>query len=108
MPDVLEDKQYKNYLKLSRYSTFPFYYHTIDKKYINGTPSHLDDTTAYTTHIVMHGDTLDNLSLYYYNDPTKWWMIADFNRIQDPYKKLDVGSRIKVPTISSIRFGEGR
>ena len=104
MPDVLIDKQYKQYDKLSRYSAVPFYYNELDKKYIYGTGSQLDTEVPYTNHRVKKGDTLDTLALYYYNNPTYFWIIADFNRIQDPYSELKLGELIKIPSFSAIDF----
>lgn len=102
--DILTNKSYKTYSRVSRYSVFPYYYNTEDKKYMYGTTSYLDDTTPYSTYVVLRGDTLDTLALEFYNNPTFYWIIADFNRIQDPYAKLKVGSHIKVPVFSSITF----
>ena len=50
------------------------------------------------------GDTWDNLSLLYYGNPTYYWVICSFNRVQDPFKELVVGEKIKIPTISVIKF----
>lgn len=106
MPNVLKNKSFKTYAKLSRYATFPYFYHSIDDKYIYGITSQLNNTTAYANHIVVYGDTLDSIALDAYNDPCKYWIIADYNRIQDPTKKLTVGSVIKVPVLSAIEFIE--
>lgn len=102
--DVLINKSYKDYDKLSRYANFPYYYHTKDDKYIYGTTSHLKDSTSYRLHTILQNDTLDTLALKYYNNPTYFWIIADFNRIQDPYLPLKVGASIKIPTFSTIEF----
>ena len=102
--DVLTDKSYKDYRKLSRYSSFPFYYHTVDNKYIYGTTAYLRDDTLYKLHRVERGDTLDSLALYYYNNPTLYWIICSFNRIRDPFIELEEGSSIKIPSISNIEF----
>lgn len=104
MPDVLVDKQYRQYDKLSRYSTFPFYYNKVDGKYIYGTTSQLNSEVPFVNHLVKKGDTLDTLALYYYNNPTYFWIIADFNRIQDPYSDLKVDELIKIPSFSAIDF----
>ena len=101
---VLKNKSYKTYDKLSRYGNFPYYYHSIDNKYIYGLTAYLDDTTLYTMHTIRQGDTLDNLALHYYNNPTYYWIIASYNHIQNPYKALIVGSKIKIPSISNIEF----
>lgn len=101
---VLVDKSYKTYMGISRYNNFPYYYNTVDNKYIYGTTSNLKTSSAYLIHTVQQNDTLDTLALYYYNNPTYYWIIADFNRISDPYKALTVGSQIKIPSFSTIEF----
>lgn len=106
MPEILSDKQFRDYKKISRYSTLPYYYHRADNKYVYGTGKHLKNNTTYKVHTVQEGETLDTLALYYYNNPTYYWIIADFNRIQDPYIKLVVGSKINIPTFSNIDFEE--
>lgn len=107
MPDVLEDKKYKTYDNISRYSSFPYYYHTIDKKFIYGVTSHIDKNISYVAHVVRQGDTLDNLSLTYYGRPDYYWMIADFNDIQDPYIELYRHFKtINIPTFTSIYYVE--
>lgn len=102
--DVLKNKSYKTYNKLSRYSNTPYYYHSEDNKYIYGTASHLKDDTPYTLYTVKEMDTFDSLALHYYNNPTLYWIICDFNRIQDPFSKLTVGAQIKIPAISNLEF----
>ena len=104
MSEVLTNKQTRDYEYLSRYNNFPYYYHTIDQRYVYGTTANLSTDTSYTLHEVKRTDTLDTLALQYYNNPTFFWVIADFNRIQDPYKKLEEGSKIKIPTLSSIEY----
>ena len=106
MPDILTDKQFREYNKISRYSGVPYYYNPIDNRYVYGVGNNLKDTTPYKVHKIKEGDSLDSLALYYYNNPTYFWVIADFNRIQDPYVKLAVGSKLKIPTFSSIEFEE--
>lgn len=98
------DKTYKTYTKLSRYNNFPYFYNILDNKYIYGTTAYLKDTTPYTIHTVQQNDTLDTLALFYYNNPTYFWIIADFNRILDPYESLKIGSQIKIPSFSNIEF----
>lgn len=102
--DVLKDKQYRTYDYLSRYSSFPYYYHTEDKKYIYGITSQLNQDLTYILYKVSNGDTLDSIALDYYNNPTFFWIIADFNQIQDPYINLEVGQELKIPTLSEVTF----
>ena len=101
---VLTNKTYKQYEKLSRYSVTPYYYHTLDNKYIYGTASQLKDDTLYTLYTIQPKDTLDSLALHFYNNPTLYWIICDFNRINDPYINLIPGSQLKIPSLSNIEF----
>ena len=102
--DVLTDKTYRVYTRLSRYNNFPYYYHKLDNKYIYGVTSNLRDNTPYVIHIVKQNDTFDSLALNYYNNPTYFWVIADFNRYNDPYEKPEVGMKLKIPAFSDIAF----
>lgn len=105
MEPILINKQYKDYDRVSRYSVFPYYYNRIDQKYIYGITSQLStDNIIYVNHVVKQGDTLDTLSLYYYNSPLYFWVIADFNRIQDPYADLEIGSTLRIPTFNNIEY----
>ena len=102
--DVLINKKYKTYNNFSRYSPLPYYYHTIDNKYVYSTAKRLRDDTPYSIHEVVDGDTLDSIALSYYNNPTYYWIIADYNRILDPYEELKVGSQLKIPSFSGVEF----
>lgn len=102
--DVLKDKQYKSYDRLSRYSNFPIYYNTLNNKYCSGTTTYLDDTTEYGLYNVVQNDTYDSISLYHYNNPTYYWIICNFNRIVDPFEKPKPGTTLKIPVISNIEF----
>lgn len=55
--DVLKDKQYKDYNYLSRYESFPYYFHSIDRKYIYGTTAQLDQNLSYSIYKVKRGDS---------------------------------------------------
>lgn len=102
--DILQDARLRQYKKLSRYATFPYYYNTLDEKYQYGTTTYLKKDSKYTNHKLVYGDTLDTLALKYYNNPTFYWIIADFNNILDPFMELPVGYYIRIPTISDIEF----
>lgn len=95
---------YKEYSYVSRYSSFPYYYHPEDHKYIYGLTAYLNDTTAYTIHTVQRGDTLDRLALEYYGNPTLYWIICSYNHIQNPYRDLKIGTTLKIPSISNIEY----
>lgn len=102
--DKLSEKSYRDYHYISRYTSFPYFYNETDNKYIYGTTAQLREDNAYVLHTVTQGDTFDSLALKYYNNPTLYWVICDFNKIQDPYRDLEVGQKIKIPALSSIRF----
>ena len=104
--EVLKDKQYKEYNYFSRYQNVPYYFHTEDKKYISSTTSHINTDTPYVLHEVKINDTLDTLALKYYNNPTYYWIIADFNKIQNPYLKLDEGIKLMIPIFNEVTFEE--
>lgn len=102
--DVLKNKSYKEYNRLSRYSSTPYYYHTLDNKYFYGVDSYLKNTTSSINHTVVKGDTYDTLAQYYYHNPTYFWIICSFNHIQDPYEVPIPGTVLKIPTISGLEF----
>lgn len=104
--NILDSKQYKSYNYFSRYSNFPFYYNTLDKKYIYGTTSQLSQDTPYVIYKIKANDTLDSIALQYYNNPTLYWVLCDFNRIQDPFITLEEGETIKIPTLNGVTFKE--
>lgn len=101
---VLQEKAYKESQKISRYTSTPYYYHTVDNKYIMGTPVQLKDDTVYTNYIVQVNDTYDSLALKFYGNPTLYWIICSFNRVADPLTNPQVNSIIKIPSISNIEF----
>lgn len=102
---ILTDKQYKNYDRVSRYHIFPIYYNNNDGKYMYGLTSNLKTSDCkFVAHQLKDTDTLDSLALYYYGNPTYYWIIADFNRIRDPYQDLSKFKYLKIPTFSGIEF----
>lgn len=103
--DVLKNKTAVVRDYISRYSSFPAYYHSLDNKYIQGTTGHLNTNTPYVLVHVDQSTTLDSLANKYYGRPDYWWIIADFNRISDPFINLfNRYSDLKIPSISSIEF----
>lgn len=104
--DTLRNKKYANFDYLSRYANTPYYYDSLGNRELFGIGTNVKNTSEYVTHKIKSNDTLDALSLKYYNNPTFWWVIAAFNDIQDAFKPLqDTHKTIKIPSISSIEFG---
>ena len=106
--DVLSEKYYVQCDKLSRYSDIPAYYHKVDNKYMYGISKNLDQSTPYDTYKIKQGDTFDTLALKFYNDPSYYWILADYNRVNDPFAKLKVDTYIRIPVLSSINFERDR
>ena len=102
--EALINKTFKSYNYLSRYSSFPYYYNKNDDKYVQGLTSWLKETSTYVLHEVKENETLDSIALDNYSNSTFFWVIADYNKIRDPYKKLKVGEVLKIPTLSDIVF----
>lgn len=102
--DVLTNKQYKYYNRLSRYANFPYYYNTLDDKYVVGTPTALSTDTPYSMYQVKYGESYDLISLKMYNNPTYYWIICDFNNIVNPLINPYPGQYLKIPVISNIEF----
>lgn len=103
--DVLTKKESRSYDYISRYASFPYYYHSEDSKYIYGKTAQLKKNIPFILADVTSGTTLDELSNKYYGRPDYYWVIADFNNIQDPFINLfSFFNKIKVPSLASIEF----
>lgn len=107
--EVLQDKSYKTYLALSRYAVVPYYYNTKDDKFVYGLTKHVKSNITYTLHTLREYDSLDSLALYYYGRPDYYWVIADFNKIRDPFIHLkSYFDEIMIPTLTNVSFADGR
>ena len=102
--DVLTEKSYKSYDRLSRYADFPYYYNKLDNKYEYGITSYLNQNVSAKAYTVKKGDTLDSIALMYYGNPTYFWVIADFNRILNCLDDLTVGELLYIPSINEIEY----
>jgi len=104
--DCLSDKSTRDYNYTSRYSPFYYYYNSFDDKYMYGTTGQLSLDTEYVIHSVNDYDTLDSLALKYYGRPDLFWVIADFNRIQDSFINLKESgfNNINIPSIAGIKY----
>lgn len=101
----LKNKSYKTYDYISRYSSIPYYYNEKDDKYIFGLTSYLEENVTFVLHTLKDYDTLELLALTYYGRPDLYWVIADFNKILDPFIHLqDKFTTIKIPTLTNIYY----
>ena len=106
--DRLKNKTFKNYDYVCRYSSVPYFYDSVDEKYIYGIGSQINKDAPYIEHQVKEADTVESLALKYYNNPTLFWVICYYNNIQDAYVKLsEEYTVLKIPNISSVSFREG-
>ena len=70
-----------------------------------GISKNLNTNTDYVLHNLVDSDSLDSLALKYYGRPDLFWVIADFNNLNDPYIRLvDKMSSIKIPALSGITW----
>ena len=103
--DILKDKTYKTFDYTSRYANVPYYFNTQDNKYMHGLTKQLSTETQYTIHMVTDTDTVDKLSFKYYGRPDLYWIICDFNRIQNPYINLsEKYNFVYIPSLSGVKF----
>ena len=103
--NTLTNKTISTYDFSSRYNTVPYYYHTIDKKYIRGLAKSVAGDFEYTLHILKETDTLDKLAFHYYGRPDLYWIIADANGILDPF--IDLYNKynfLYIPAYKDIRL----
>ena len=107
--DVLTNKNYGKFDYVCRLDAVPYYYHTLDDKYVYGLTSNLKKDIPYTLHEVKPTDTLDKLALAYYNNPTLYWIIALYNNIQDVFIDLyEYYKVIRIPNYTTLEFGDER
>ena len=59
------------------------------------------DNREYT---VNPGDTWQNISLRFLGAAELWWIIAEFNRVLDPFEELWPGRRLIIPSATRIRL----
>ena len=52
-------------------------------------------------HTVKDGETLQHIAFRYYGDSGKWYIIAEANKILNPFKELEMGNLIRIPTYGS-------
>lgn len=72
-------------------------YYISGRDYID--PMNYEDNIS---HIWAQGDRLDLLAKRYYGDHTLWWIIADFNNIMYFFEKIDLGTRLAIPSFTRV------
>lgn len=64
-------------------------------------PPIVPESPNYIQHTVKDGETLQNIAFRYYGDSGKWYIIAEANKILNPFKELEMGTLIRIPTYGS-------
>lgn len=88
----------------SRYNGLKYYYNTLDDKYQLATRQwlrELSNPSSITVYTVKKNDTYDSIALQYYNNPTYYWIICDYNRIIDPLINPKPGDILLIPSLNS-------
>ena len=57
----------------------------------------------YANYQVKPKDTWTNLSYKFFNTYKLWWLLCKFNNVVDPFKELEAGKIIKIPTMEVAR-----
>lgn len=87
----------------SRYNGLNYFYNENDDKYVLATRQWLKkftDQTRVTSYKVKKKDTYDSIALDYYNNPTYYWIICDYNRIIDPITPPKEGTILEIPSLN--------
>jgi len=99
--DILTNKTIKTSNYYSRYNGFNYYYNKLDKKNQMQTSKWLSQDNSYQTYKVKEGDSYDSIALWFYNNPTYYWIICDFNRILDSFIPPTPGDILYIPTLGT-------
>ena len=111
--DVLKNKTAKTSKYFSRYNGKNYYMNTLDvlsKDTETGSVAYkeqletsrwLSHNNDYKTYITKEGDTYDSIALQFYNNPTYYWIICDFNRVLDCMKPLKPDTVLYIPTLGT-------
>ena len=83
--DVLTDRTIKSSDYYSRYNGLSYYY----------------NHSRVTKYVVQEKDTYDLIALKYYNNPTYYWIICDYNRVRDPFIEPTPGTTLELPSLNA-------
>ena len=102
--NVLTNRAIKSSKYYSRYNGLYYYYNNLDDKYQLETRHWVKefvDTSKIQTYIVKEKDTYDTIALEFYNNPTYYWVICDYNRIIDPFTSPKEGTVLYLPSLNA-------
>ena len=102
--NVLTSKTAKTSNYYSRYNGLFYYYNHLDDKYQLETRHWLKefvDLSKVTSYTVKEKDTWDTIALEFYNNPTYYWIICDYNRITNPFVNPKPGTILYLPSLNA-------
>jgi nucleoid-associated protein YgaU len=67
-------------------------------EYLDPKKDELETDPEFTTRVVKRADSLSGIAAEVYRDPTRWRVIAEANRLDDP-RQIPVGLRLNIPKI---------
>jgi len=67
-------------------------------EYLDPKKDELENDPEFTTRVVKRADSLSGIAAEVYRDPTRWRVIAEANRLDDP-RQIPVGLRLNIPKI---------
>lgn len=78
---------------------FTFYDEVRDQNIPTVKPRNIKrDITSFINHRIVMGDRIDLLAEKYYGDPTKYWIIMDYNDLLCPFDLTNyAGDYLKIP-----------
>jgi len=60
------------------------------------------ETVGYQLYTVRQGDVIEDLSTLFLGDPTLYWILLTCNKVIDPFKDLEQGMVLKIPSRAII------
>ncbi len=56
----------------------------------------IDDPVFYNIYEVGYEEWFDNIAVKFYGTPDLWWVIAAYNKYENPFEDLTPGTNIKI------------
>lgn len=99
-------RYYKQYNYISRYEQFAYYYDDLNNRYYYGLVSNLSNDLPYASYVVQAGDSYDSIAYDKYGSPLFYWIICNFNNIEDSLEDPIPGTILNLPNMNSLRFNK--
>jgi len=63
-------------------------------KRININADNLEDPEVFEPYLIKPGDSFTSIAHRYYGNLKVWWVICTLNKIDNPFQKLEIGTKI--------------